>query len=87
MPAKASRATACSDPAGRLSDFSRRSGCVPAEPYPPLKQPMSLQIKTILAMGPPHYSTFDRTATSTFDRTTTANFAGAGSKTAWDNDA
>jgi hypothetical protein len=25
-------------PARRISAFRRRSGCVPAEPYPPLKQ-------------------------------------------------
>src|ERR1039458_2335808 len=57
-------------PACRLPDFRRRSGCVPAEPYPPLKQPTSLQNKLRLAIGPKHYSTFVRTALSTFVRTT-----------------
>ena len=28
----------CDGPACRWSGFRRRSGCVPAEPYPPLKQ-------------------------------------------------
>src|ERR1017187_5067165 len=60
-----------SSPACRLPDFRRRSGCVPAEPYPPLKQPTSLQNKLRLAIGPKHYSTFVRTALSTFVRTTT----------------
>ena len=36
-PAGAGRA-ARSDPTCRMPDFRRRSGCVPAEPYPPLKQ-------------------------------------------------
>jgi hypothetical protein len=36
-PAGACRA-ARSDPTCRMPDFRRRSGCVPAEPYPPLKQ-------------------------------------------------
>jgi hypothetical protein len=61
-----------SSPACRLPDFRRRSGCVPAEPYPPLKQPTKLQSKLRLAIGPKHYSTFVRTAPSTFVRTTTA---------------
>jgi hypothetical protein len=30
-------------PTCRLQAFSRRSGCVPAEPYPPLKQPPDYQ--------------------------------------------
>ena len=36
-PAGACRA-AYSDPTCRMPDFRQRSGCVPAEPYPPLKQ-------------------------------------------------
>jgi hypothetical protein len=35
---RASRAGAETSPTCRLSGFRRRSGCVPAEPYPPLKQ-------------------------------------------------
>jgi hypothetical protein len=35
---RASRAGAEASPTCRLSDFRRRSGCVPAEPYPPLKR-------------------------------------------------
>ena len=35
---RASRAGAEAGPTCRLSGFRRRSGCVPAEPYPPLKQ-------------------------------------------------
>jgi len=35
---RASRAGAEASPTCRLSDFRRRSGCVPAKPYPPLKQ-------------------------------------------------
>ena len=58
-------------PARRLPDFDRRSGCVPAEPYPPPKQPRIIQIKNALATGAKHYSTFDRTDPSGFDRTTT----------------
>jgi len=34
---RASRAGAEASPTCRLSGFRRRSGCVPAEPYPPLK--------------------------------------------------
>jgi hypothetical protein len=55
----------------RMSGFRRRSGCVPAEPYPPLKQPARLQKSLRLAMAPEHYSGFDRTGVSGFDRTTT----------------
>jgi len=58
-------------PTCRLQAFRRRSGCVPAEPYPPLKRPRILQIKTILTTGPEHYSPFDRTGLSPFDRTAT----------------
>jgi hypothetical protein len=50
----------------RLSGFRRRSGCVPAEPYPPLKQPVRLQKSLRLAMAPEHYSGFDRTTTVRF---------------------
>ena len=39
MPAGASRAANGGRPTCRLSGFRRRSGCVPAEPYPPLKHP------------------------------------------------
>ena len=60
-----------SDPACRLPDFRRRSGCVPAEPYPPLKQPWRLSARLRLARGPVLYSTFARTALSTFVRPTT----------------
>jgi hypothetical protein len=35
---RASRAGPEASPTCRLSVFRRRSGCVPAEPYPPLKQ-------------------------------------------------
>ena len=35
---RASRAGAEASPTCRLSGFRQRSGCVPAEPYPPLKQ-------------------------------------------------
>ena len=35
---RASRAGTGASPTCRLSGFRRRSGCVPAEPYPPLKQ-------------------------------------------------
>ena len=55
----------------RLPGFRRRSGCVPAEPYPPLKQPMRLQNKSPLAIGAELYSTFARTDLSSFARTTT----------------
>ena len=65
-------------PACRLPDFSRRSGCVPAEPYPPLKRPRILLIKKLLTMGSEHYSGFDRTDLSGFDRTTTGICAMAG---------
>ena len=58
-------------PACRLPDFRRRSGCVPAEPYPPLKRPRILQTKNLLTIGPEHYSAFVRTDLSGFDRTTT----------------
>jgi hypothetical protein len=47
------------------------SGCVPAEPYPPLKQRMRLQQLLPVAIGLDDYSGFDRTALSGFDRTTT----------------
>jgi hypothetical protein len=57
----------------RRSGFRRRSGCVPAEPYPPLKQPARLQKSIRLAMAPKHYSGFDRTRLSGFDRTTTGH--------------
>jgi hypothetical protein len=57
-------------PTGCLSDWNRRSGCIPAEPYPPLQQPMRLQDSPGLAIGSKHYSTFARTALSTFVRTT-----------------
>ena len=56
----------------RLPDFRRRSGCVPAEPYPPLKQPRRIHIKKSLTMDPKHYSAFGRTNLSGFVRTTTA---------------
>jgi hypothetical protein len=58
-------------PTCRLQAFRRRSGCVPAEPYPPLKQcnftpnPRIEQRKSPKAM---QYSTFDRTL-SGFART------------------
>jgi hypothetical protein len=65
-----------SGPACRLPDFRRRSGCVPAEPYPPLKQPMRLHTIRRMTRCPKHYSTFDRTALSTFARTTTAIMRG-----------
>ena len=61
-------------PTCRLQGFWRRSGCVPAEPYPPQKQadlvcqqPVGAT-KTLLAR---RYSPFDRTVGSPFDRTTT----------------
>ena len=53
-------------PTCRLSGFTRRSGCVPAEPYPPLKR---IQIASAAArcqtqtQGLPHYSGFARTTT------------------------
>lgn len=31
-------------PTCRLPGFRRRSGCVPAEPYPPLKQPETTEV-------------------------------------------
>jgi len=57
-----------SRPACRLPGFRRRSGCVPADPYPPLKQPARLQTSGLLAIVLKHYSAFDRTTTgaSTF---------------------
>jgi hypothetical protein len=58
----------------RLPGFWRRSGCLPAEPYLPLKRDklhakackrqQKLSIKA-------HFSNFDRTDLSNFDRTTT----------------
>ena len=60
-------------PACRLPDFRRRSGCVPAEPYPPLKQPEILYPATSLTSGPMHYSAFARTDLFGFARTTTAH--------------
>jgi len=63
-------------PACRLPDFRRRSGCVPAEPYPPLKRPRILQTKNLLTIGPEHYSAFVRTDLSGFDRTTTVESSG-----------
>jgi hypothetical protein len=59
------------DPTDRLSGFSRRSGCVPAEPHPPPKQPKRLHLEYFLTMGPKHYSPFVRTYLSPFARTTT----------------
>src|ERR1017187_732873 len=59
-------------PACRLPDFRRRSGCVPAEPYPPLKQPEILSVIASLTSGPTHYSPFARTDLYPFARTTTA---------------
>ena len=38
-------------PTCRLSGFRRRSGCVPAEPYPPLKQLDRLPIQSALTRG------------------------------------
>src|ERR1019366_3067806 len=61
-----------SGPACRLPDFRRRSGCVPAEPYPPLKQPEILSVIASLTSGPTHYSPFARTDLYPFARTTTA---------------
>ena len=57
--------------------LSRRSGCVPAEPYPPLKQPRRLSAHHRRATGPVHYSTFARTGLSTFVRTTTSKLVRA----------
>ncbi len=57
-----------------MSGFRRRSGCVPAEPYPPLKQRVRLENFAHLAIAPDHYSGFDRTAVSGFDRTTTQKY-------------
>lgn len=48
-------------PTCRLQAFRRRSDCVPAEPYPPLKQPRRLPQFVQLAIGPPPYAGFDRT--------------------------
>jgi len=61
-----------SHPACRSPGFERRSGCVPAEPCPPLKQPTRLQIKISPTMGSEHYSPFARTDLSPFVRTTTS---------------
>jgi hypothetical protein len=75
MPAGASRAAWEGRPTCRVSDFRRRSGCVPAEPYPPLKHPGGCRVgapKQRQTYEPDHYSPFDRTALSPFDRTTTA---------------
>src|ERR1035441_7463823 len=66
LPRRVERGPAC-----RLPDFSRRSGCVPAEPYPPLKQPVRLYPFAPMTRGSKHYSTFVRTDLSTFVRTTT----------------
>ena len=63
-----------SGPGCRLPGFRRRSGCVLAEPYPPLKQ-VDLRAwsrRTQPTMLSEHHdSTFARTAPSTFVRTTT----------------
>jgi hypothetical protein len=66
----------CGDLTGRLSGFRRRSGCVPAEPYPPLKQRefRSQPDRPQQEAGRyPKNSNFDRTDLSSFDRTTTTN--------------
>ena len=63
MPAGASRTAWGGRPTCRLSGSRRRSGCVPAEPYPPLKQPEMLSAASHLTRGTSHYSTFDRTTT------------------------
>ena len=71
---RASRAALDGRPTCRVSGFRRRSGCVPAEPYPPLKH---RHVRATLARwqqeAPPNhqYSNFDRTDLSSFDRTTT----------------
>jgi len=74
MPAGASRAGLAADPTCRLSAFRRRSGCVPAEPYPPLKR-QNLRAKKQAQQGKrageAHFSSFVRTALSSFVRTTT----------------
>jgi hypothetical protein len=70
MLVRAGRAVASDGPTDRLSGFNRRSGCVPAEPYPPLKQPISLQNQSTFAIGQQHYSTFDRTTTQVLLNTT-----------------
>ena len=78
MPAGASRAALGNRPTCRLSVFRRRSGCVPAEPYPPLKPPQLRATLSCEQQKPPpehHFSSFDRTVPSSFDRTTTAFIA------------
>ena len=66
--------TAKSRRACRLSGFRRRSGCVPAEPYPPLKQrDIERRHGSPSSKRPtlPPISNFDRTDHSSFVRTTT----------------
>jgi hypothetical protein len=62
-------------PTCRLQASSRRSGCIPAEPYLPLKHPSNkgpCEPWQWRRKKPLLFSSFDRTAPSSFDRTTTA---------------
>src|ERR1017187_9513336 len=61
-------------PTCRLQASSRRSGCIPAEPYLPLKHPSNkgpCEPWQWRRKKPLLFSSFDRTAPSSFDRTTT----------------
>src|ERR1035441_6602281 len=62
-------------PTCRLQASSRRSGCIPAEPYLPLKHPSNkgpCEPWQWRRKKPLLFSSFDRTAPSSFDRTTTS---------------
>ena len=65
------------DPTCRLPGFWQRSGCVPAEPYPPQKR-VKLHAKACKRQQKlstkARFSNFDRTVLASFDRTTTVFF-------------
>lgn len=91
MPARARRAAlqaGADSPTGRVSGRCRRSGCVPAEPYPPHRQGVRC-IDSLRAPAPffpiHNFSGFDRTVLSGFDRTTTQRKGGLvyGNGTHW----
>src|ERR1035441_8765582 len=66
-------------PTCRLQASSRRSGCIPAEPYLPLKHPSNkgpCEPWQWRRKKPLLFSSFDRTAPSSFDRTTTDQSGG-----------